>query len=105
VQRLVSRFARREIGKSPAPSGGVLFRVLDHELNIHGQTSNERLEARAGKAAGQDFVVFGRRGFIPMQRGNDGTVRERERAWAQAEIVLGWALTRGVHRHGRFGLT
>src|SRR5215831_19863624 len=72
VQRLVSRFATGEVGESPAASRGVLLRVLDHELNIHGGTGNERSEAGAGKAARQDFVVLCRRRFIPMQRGNNG---------------------------------
>src|SRR5262249_15597042 len=39
-----------------------------------------RLQAGAGKAAGEDFVVVLRRGFMPVQRGNDGAVRERELA-------------------------
>ena len=36
VQRLVAGFAVREVGESPAAHRGVLFRVLDHELDIHG---------------------------------------------------------------------
>ena len=52
VQRLVASFAVREIGISPAASRGVLFRVLDHELDIHGGPGNEKFEARAGEAAG-----------------------------------------------------
>ncbi len=52
VQRLVPRSAVREVGESPTASRGVLIRVLDHELDIHGGPSNERLEARTGKAAG-----------------------------------------------------
>src|ERR1700730_4591201 len=35
VQRLVARFAVREVGESPAARRDVLFRVLDHELDIH----------------------------------------------------------------------
>src|SRR5262249_5603252 len=36
VQRLVARFAVLEVGESPAAGRCVLFRVLDHELNILG---------------------------------------------------------------------
>jgi hypothetical protein len=36
VQCLVASFAVREVGESPAARRGVLFRVLDHELDIHG---------------------------------------------------------------------
>src|SRR5262249_5660428 len=78
VQCLVASFAVREVGKSPAVGRGVLVRVLDHELDVHGGLGNERLEAGTRKADGQDFIVFVRRDFIPMQRGNDGAVRERE---------------------------
>src|SRR5215813_6265251 len=78
VQRLVARFAVREVAESPAAGGGVLFRVLNHELNIHSGPGNKRLQARARKADRYDFVVFLRRDFIPMQRGNDGAVGERE---------------------------
>ena len=52
VQRLVARFAVGEVGESPAASRRVLFRVLDHELNILGGPGNGRLESSARKAAG-----------------------------------------------------
>ena len=52
VQRLVARFAVREVGESPAGGRGVLLRVLDHELDIHGGTGDEGLEARTGEAGG-----------------------------------------------------
>src|SRR5215467_10460415 len=52
VQRLVPRFAVREVSESPAAGCGVLFRVFDHELDVHSGPSNERLESRTGKATG-----------------------------------------------------
>jgi hypothetical protein len=50
VQCLVARFAVREVGESPAARRWVLFRVFDHELDIHGRPGSGRLQARAGKA-------------------------------------------------------
>src|SRR5271165_3515021 len=38
VQRLIARFALREVGESPAARRQVFFRVLDHELSVHGRT-------------------------------------------------------------------
>src|SRR5262249_32319394 len=76
-------FAVLEVAEPPATRRRVLFRVLDHELNVLDGPGNGRLEASAGKAAGQDLVVFVRGGFIPMQRGNDCTVRERKRPFPQ----------------------
>ena len=51
-QRLVARFAVFEVSERPAARLGVLFRVLDHKLNIRGSARNERL------GSAKDFVVF-----------------------------------------------
>jgi hypothetical protein len=52
VQRFVAGSAIREVGVSPTTAPGILLRVLDHELNVHGRPGNERLEASSGKACG-----------------------------------------------------
>src|SRR5262245_12747291 len=52
VQRLAAGFVVREVGETPAAGRGVLFRVLDHELDVHAGPGDEGLEARAGKAGG-----------------------------------------------------
>src|SRR5271169_13642 len=78
VQGLIAGVAVRKVGESPAAGGDVLFRVLDHELNVHGGAGKGRLEAEAGKPGGQGLVVKVRRFFIPMQRGNYCAIRERQ---------------------------
>src|SRR6266478_3700325 len=72
VQCFVGRFAVLKVTESPAARRGVLFRVLDHNLRILGGPGNERLRAA------KDFVVFLRWDVIPMQRHNDGAIRERK---------------------------
>lgn len=49
VERLVARLAVREVGKSPAPGCGGLFRVLDYELNVHGGPGKGGVETGVGK--------------------------------------------------------
>src|SRR5215469_5509188 len=61
-----------EMTEAPAAGRGVLFGVLDHELNIRGRTWNERLRAA------EDFVVFFRRDVTVVQSGNDRALRERK---------------------------
>src|SRR4029077_11869463 len=61
-----------EVTKAPAARRGVLFGVLDHELNVRGRPGNERL------GAAEDVVVFVRRNVTPVHGGNDGAVRERK---------------------------
>ena len=67
---------------NPQPSvAAYFFESLTHELKVHGGPGNGRLGIGEGGnrwGADQDFVVFVRRDFIPMQRGNDCAVRERE---------------------------
>ena len=55
VQRLVGRFAVLKLSEPPAARRRVLFRVLDHELNVCGGAGNERLYAA------EDLVVLLRR--------------------------------------------
>jgi hypothetical protein len=52
VQRFVAGFAVCEVGISPAGGRGVLFRVLDHELNVHGGPGKGRFKAGARKSVG-----------------------------------------------------
>ena len=51
-KRLVARFAVFEVSEPPTARHGVLFRVLDHKLNVRGGAGNERL------GAAKDLVVF-----------------------------------------------
>ena len=57
VQRLVARFAVGEVGKSPAAGCGVLFRVLDHELNVRGRPGKGGVETCVGETGRQRIVV------------------------------------------------
>src|SRR5262245_42515730 len=52
VQGFVAGSAVREVSVSPTTAPGILLRVLDHELNVHGRPGNERLESSSGKASG-----------------------------------------------------
>jgi hypothetical protein len=71
-QRLVARFAVFEVSERPAARLGVLFRVLDHKLNVRGGAGNERL------GSAKDLVVFLRWDVTVVQSGNDCAVREGE---------------------------
>ena len=44
-----------EVTEPPASGRGILFRVLDHKLNVRGRPGHERL------GIAKDFVVFRRR--------------------------------------------
>jgi len=46
----VGGFTVVELGKAPASRRSVLFRVFDHELNVHRRTGHE------GLGAAEDFV-------------------------------------------------
>src|ERR1700690_3193701 len=48
----VARFAVCEVSEPPAAGCSVLFRVLDHKLNVRGLPGNERL------SLAKDLVVF-----------------------------------------------
>ena len=74
MQGFVARLSVLKVGESPAACRGVLLCVLDHELNIYGGADKERLSAR--KFTGEGVVVVFRRDTSPMNRGNDGAVRE-----------------------------
>jgi hypothetical protein len=76
VHRLAGRLAVPKVSEAPAARRSVLFRVLDHELHILGRPGNERLHTA------KDLVVFLRCGVLPMNRGNDGAVRERKLSFA-----------------------
>src|ERR1700739_2682633 len=69
---LVDRVAACKLSESPAGGRGVVFGVLDHELNIPGLPCNERL------FTAKDFVVFFRPNVAPGQPGNDCAIRERK---------------------------
>jgi len=71
-QGLVAGFAVFEMSESPAACRGILFRVLNHELNVRGGSRNERL------GSAEDLVVFLRWHVTVMQSGNDCAVREWE---------------------------
>src|SRR5690348_12217959 len=71
-QRLIARLAVLEVSERPAARVGVLFRVLDHKLNIRGSAGSERL------GSAKDLVVFFRWDVTVMQSGNDCAVREWE---------------------------
>ena len=58
--------------KRAAARLGVLFRVLDHKLNVRGGAGNERL------GAAKNLVVFLRWDVTVVQSGNDCAVREGE---------------------------
>ena len=70
-QLRVSGFAVGKVAETPTACGGVFLCVLDHELHVHARAGNERLDAGARKAFGQDFVVVLRRDLVPVERGND----------------------------------
>jgi hypothetical protein len=71
-QRLVARFAVFEVSEGPTARLGVLFRVLDHKLNVRGAAGNERL------GSAKDLVVFLREDVTVVQSGNDCAIREGE---------------------------
>jgi len=50
-RRLVAGFVVREVAESPAASRSIPFGILDHYLDIHSSSDNERVEAGAWKAA------------------------------------------------------
>src|SRR5471030_2441027 len=77
VQRLLAGFSVFKISEPPTARRRVFFRVLDHELDIRGGPDDEGLSA--WECARQDFVVVLGRDAIPMQRGDDRAVRERNR--------------------------
>src|SRR5580700_10829800 len=52
VRRQVAGFAVRKVGESPAARRGVLFRVLDHELNVQRVPGKGRLEPGARETFG-----------------------------------------------------
>ena len=54
-QRLVAWFAVGKVAKTPAARCGVLLRVFHHELHVHARAGDERLDASAGKAFGEDL--------------------------------------------------
>jgi hypothetical protein len=68
----IARFAVCEVPEPPAAGCGVLFRVLDHELNVGGRAGNKRLDLA------KDFVVFVRRDVTVMQSRKDCAVRKRK---------------------------
>src|SRR5579871_1736411 len=74
-QRGVARLAILKVAKPPPARRRVPFRVLDHELNIHGGPGDEGLSSR--EWTGEDVIVHLRGDPIPMQRCNDRAVRKR----------------------------
>jgi len=68
--RHVRSFAVFEVSEPPAAPGGVLFRVLDHELNVCWDAGNERL------GSAKDLVVFLRWEVTVAQSSNDCAVGE-----------------------------
>src|SRR4029453_19161774 len=71
--RLIGRrFAVLEMTESPPTGRGVLFLVLDHELNVRGGAGYERLVTT------KDLVVFLGRNVTIVQSGNDCALRKRE---------------------------
>ena len=68
----VGGFAVCEVTEPPAACRGVLFRILDHKLNVRGDAGNERL------GSAKDLVVFLRWDVTVVQSGNDCAVREWE---------------------------
>src|ERR1700761_409644 len=61
-----------EGAETPTASRRVLFRVLDHELNVGGLARSERL------LLAENLVVFGIRGVSVVQGGDDSAVGERK---------------------------
>ena len=57
VQRLIARFAVREVGETPAAGSRVFFRILNHELNVHGGPGEGGVETGGGKTGSQGLVV------------------------------------------------
>src|SRR5215813_5413579 len=77
VHRLVGGFTVVELSEPPAVCRGVLFRVLDYELNsVLGWPGHERLATAKG------FFAFLQRVVTPGEPGNDRAVRERKLAFA-----------------------
>src|SRR4051794_36136651 len=56
----------------PATCRSVIFRILDHKLNVRGGAGNERLRSA------KNLVVFLGRGVTVVQSGDDCAVRERK---------------------------
>jgi hypothetical protein len=74
-QRLTSRSAIVELRKSPAAGGGILRRVLDHELKVRRGTGHKGLNAA------ENFIVFFGGNVFPGQPGNDRAIRKRARSF------------------------
>ena len=70
MQRLIAGLSVREVSVSPTSRFGISFRVLDHELYVHGRPSKDQFKTSAGKTGGQHLVVQIRSVFIPVQRRN-----------------------------------
>src|SRR5262249_2726406 len=71
VHRLVGGFTVVELSEPPAVGRGVLFRVLDHELNsVLGWPGHERLATAKG------FFAFPQPVVTPGEPGNDRAVRD-----------------------------
>src|SRR5689334_9477420 len=71
-ERRIDELAIRvEVTESPAARRRVLFRVLNHELNVCRRPGSEKFPLA------KNFVVLVRRRVTVMQRGNHRAVRRR----------------------------
>jgi hypothetical protein len=73
-QFLVSGFAVGKVTETPPASGEIFLRVLDHESHVQTWAGNEGLDAGAGEAFSQNFIIVLRRDLVPVERGNDSSV-------------------------------
>src|SRR5262249_53185752 len=75
-KRLVARLTVLEMSESPAACRGVLFRVLDHKLNIRGGAGYK------GLRSAKHLVVLLRRSVTVVQSRDDCAVGEWQRTLA-----------------------
>jgi hypothetical protein len=66
-ERLIARLAVLEMTEPPASRRGVLFRILDHELNVRGRPGNERFFDTKSTSDAVGTEVSGMLGFTVLR--------------------------------------